>query len=179
MKDFCVQAERIVITHLVSGPKPSLCSWWGADWPGSSRKSERRAGTVKRWNSRRTRSSSPREVSSERRNMRSKDKGQNTDVLDVTSLSSWTTHCLGTAGASDLVDKVWKAPLMLLLRTWLPCLYDPRVPADCSCGCSWRLGEEGVDVNTRVLSAVTSACRTSIWGAKNRKKMDNLNKMCL
>lgn len=65
------------------------------------------------------------------------------------------------------------APLALLFR--MCDLYDPLVPEDCSCGCSWRFGEEGVDVNTRVLSAVTSACRTSICKPDTKKfNIDNL-----
>lgn len=75
-----------------------------------------------------------------------------------------------TEEGSGFPSEGGKAPPVLLLRMWPPtCLYAPRVPEDCSCGCSWRFGEEGVDVNTRVLSAVTSACRTSIWESDREK----------
>lgn len=88
----------------------------------------------------------------------------------VTSLSSLAAGGMQTEEASGCPGKPGKAPLALLLRTCPPtCLYAPLVPDGCSCGCSWRFGEEGVEVSTRVLSAVTSACRTSIWERKGQK----------
>lgn len=90
-----------------------------------------------------------------------------------TSLSSLAAGWTETDEGSGFPVEDGNAPLALLLRMCPPtCLYAPLVPEGCSCGCSWRFGEEGVDVNTRVLSAVTSACRTSILGARQKKNGD-------
>lgn len=85
---------------------------------------------------------------------------KSTNFIWVTSLSSLVAGWMETEETSFFPGEGGKEPLALLLRMCALC--DPLVPEDCSCGCSCRFGEEGVDVNTRVLSAVTSACRTSI-----------------
>lgn len=91
-------------------------------------------------------------------------RGKCTNFIQVTSRSSLAAGWMETEEGSGFPGEGGKPPLALLLRTWPPtCLYAPLVPDGCSCGCSWRFGEDGVDVNTRVLSAVTSACRTSIY----------------
>lgn len=107
-----------------------------------------------------------------------KKRGQCRNFTEATSLSSLATGWMGTEEGSGFPCEDGKAPLALLLRIWPPtCLYAPLVPEDCSCGCSWRFGEEGVDVNTRVLSAVTSACRTSIWEWKTERTGEDNEKL--